>query len=231
MLARPVLLLLALLWGDAAAAQYSHIPPSQDGTGIVYMGREVAQVMGHEGADWLERPEREVEERPATVIEAMQLGPKDVVADIGAGTGYFSIRIARRIPEGQVLAEDIQPEMLDSMHQAIVQAGAGNVKPVLGTTDDPHLPAGSVDKVLMVNSYHEWDKPLEMMQAIVRSLKPDGQVIFVEYRGEDSSVPIKPLHKMTVAQLSTEMEAVGLHLVRRSEDLPWQHILVFARRP
>jgi ubiquinone/menaquinone biosynthesis C-methylase UbiE len=227
---RAALAAFALLLGAAPAfAQYTDIPRSDDGIGKVYMGREIAHVMGHEGADWLERPERITEEQPDRVIDAMQLKPTDTVADIGAGTGYFSIRIARKVPQGQVIGEDIQPEMIDLMKANITQAGLGNVHPLLGTTEDPHLPPGSVDKVLMVDAYHEFDMPKEMMQGIVRGLKPDGQVVFVEYRGEDPAVPILPHHKMTVAQLSAEMSAVGLHLVRDYEDLPWQHVLFYGR--
>jgi ubiquinone/menaquinone biosynthesis C-methylase UbiE len=227
---RGALAAFALMLGAAPAfAQYTDIPRSDDGIGKVYMGREIAHVMGHEGADWLERPERITEEQPDRVIDAMQLKPTDVVADIGAGTGYFSIRIARKVPQGSVIGEDIQPEMIDFMKANIAQAGLGNVHPLLGTTEDPHLPPGSVDKVLMVDAYHEFDMPKEMMQGIVRGLKPDGQVVFVEYRGEDPAVPILPHHKMTVAQLSAEMSAVGLHLVRSYEDLPWQHVLFYRR--
>jgi ubiquinone/menaquinone biosynthesis C-methylase UbiE len=221
-------LLLALCAG-AAAAQYAHVPPSADGAGIVYMGREIAQVMGHEGADWLNRPERIEEEQPDRVVDAMQIRPTDTVADIGAGTGYFSIRLARKATEGKVLAEDIQPEMIALARENIRKAGLSNITPILGTTDDPHLPPGSIDKVLLVDAYHEFDKPREMMEGIVRSLKPDGEVVFVEYRGEDPDVPIKPHHKMTVAQLTAEMAAVGLHLVRRYEELPWQHVLIYGR--
>ncbi len=221
-------LLLALSAG-AAEAQYSHVPPSPDGTGIVYMGREIAQVMGHQGADWLTRPERVQEEQPDRAVDAMEIRPTDTVADIGAGTGYFSIRLARKATEGTVLAEDIQPEMIALMKDNMRRAGVTNITPVLGTTDDPRLTPGSVDKVLLVDAYHEFDKPREMMEGIVKSLKPDGEVVFLEYRGEDPAVPIKPHHKMTVAQLSAEMAAVGLRLVRRDEDLPWQHVLVYGR--
>jgi ubiquinone/menaquinone biosynthesis C-methylase UbiE len=227
---RVALAAFALLIGAAPAfAQYTDIPRSQDGIGKVYMGREIAHVMGHEGADWLERPERVSEEQPDRVIDAMQLKPTDVVADIGAGTGYFSIRIARKVPQGQVIGEDIQPEMIALMKENIANAGLSNVHPLLGTTEDPHLPPRSVDKVLMVDAYHEFDMPKEMMLGIIKGLKPDGQVVFVEYRGEDPSVPILPHHKMTIAQLSAEMNAVGLHLVRQYEDLPWQHVLFYGR--
>jgi ubiquinone/menaquinone biosynthesis C-methylase UbiE len=222
-------LCFALLIAGPALAQYSNIPASDDGIGKLYMGREIAHVMGHEGADWLERPERIIQEEPDTVIAAMELKPTDMVADIGAGTGYFSIRIARKVPQGGVIGEDIQPEMIALMKANIAKAGIGNVHPLLGTTSDPNLPAGQVDKVIMVDAYHEFDRPLEMMQGIVKGLKPDGQVVFVEYRGEDASVPILPHHKMTVAQLSAEMGAVGLHLIRNNEDLPWQHVLIYGR--
>jgi ubiquinone/menaquinone biosynthesis C-methylase UbiE len=221
--------LLVALSAVAAPAQYTHVPPSPDGTGIVYMGREIAQVMGHEGADWLERPERKEEEQPDRVIDIMQLRPTDVVADIGAGTGYFSLRIARRLPQGKVIGEDIQPEMIALMKAAIASAHADNVEPLLGATDDPMLPAGGADKVLLVDAYHEFDQPRAMIEGILRGLKPDGEIVFVEYRGEDPAVPIKALHKMTVAQLSLEMVAVGLHLKRRDESLPWQHVLIYGR--
>jgi len=221
--------LALLLLAAPALAQYSEIPRSDDGIGKVYMGREIAHVMGHEGADWLERPERISEEQPDRVVDAMQLKPTDTVADIGAGTGYFSIRIARKVPQGQVIGEDIQPEMIALMKENVTKAGLSNVHPLLGTTENPNLPPGSVDKVLMVDAYHEFDMPKEMMQGIVKGLKPDGQVVFVEYRGEDPAVPILPHHKMTVAQLSAEMGAVGLHLVRQYEELPWQHVLFYGR--
>jgi ubiquinone/menaquinone biosynthesis C-methylase UbiE len=224
-----VLAFLAALWAAGAVAQYSHIPASDDGTGIVYMGREIAQVMGHEGADWLERPERLTQEQPDKVIDAMQLRPTDTVADIGAGTGYFSVRMARRVPQGTVVAEDIQPEMIQLLQDNMRTAGAANIKTVLGTTSDPHLPPDSIDKALLVDTYHEFDQPKEMIQGVIKGLKPDGQIVFVEYRGEDPDVPIKPHHKMTEAQLTAEMNAVGLHLVRRFEELPWQHVLIYGR--
>jgi ubiquinone/menaquinone biosynthesis C-methylase UbiE len=208
---------------------YTTTRPSADGIGKVYMGREIAQVMGHLAADWLERPEREREERPRKAIEMMDLRPTDVVADVGAGSGYFSFRMAARVPKGKVLAVDIQPEMLDLIRKTAKEKGVTNVEPVLGKIDDPMLPAGAVDVALMVDAYHEFDHPREMMLGIVRSLKPGGRVIDLEYRGEDPDVPIKPHHKMTEAQAVREMEAVGLKHVRTLHDLPQQHFLVFEK--
>ena len=208
---------------------YQSVAPSSDGIGKVYLGREIAQVMGHEGADWLERPQREKEERPAVLVDAMELRPTDVVADIGAGTGYFSFRIAHKVPQGKVLAEDIQQEMLDLTNAKAKQLGVKNVQTVLGTESDPKLPAGGVDVVLMVDAYHEFSQPREMMEAIVKSLKPGGRVVQVEYRGEDPAVRIKPHHKMTEAQAIKEQAAVGLKHVATKEDLPQQHILIFQK--
>jgi len=212
-----------------AKSFYETRPGSSDGIGKWYMGREIAQVMGHQGAAWLERPEREAEEQPAKLIELMNLRPTDVVADIGAGTGYFSFRIAPKVPRGKMLAVDIQPEMLDLLKKAARQRRVKNVEPVLGKVDDPNLPDSSVDAALLVDAYHEFDHPREMMEAIVRALKPGGRVVQVEYRGEDPDVPIKPLHKMTEAQAKKEMGAVGLEHVKTYEDLPRQHVMIFRK--
>jgi len=216
--------------GPATQPIYTTTRPSYDGIGKVYMGREIAQVMGHAGADWLERDDREHEEAPSKAIALMELLPSDVVADIGAGTGYFSFRIALRVPRGRVLAEDIDPDMIRDMQTTIRKNGVGNVTPVLGTVEDPKLPHGAVDVVLMVDAYHEFDHPREMMEAIVKSLRPGGRVIDLEYRGEDPLVMIKPHHKMTEAQAIKEMSAVGLRHLKTVEDLPQQHFMVF-RKP
>jgi SAM-dependent methyltransferase len=214
---------------EAPPNVYEQRRPSVDGIGKFYMGREIARVMGHEGADWLERPEREREERPQKLLKLMDLKPTDVVADVGAGTGYYSFRIAPLVPKGKVLAEDIQPEMLDLMRAAAKQRGITNVEPVLGTITDPKLPEAGVDAVLLVDAYHEFDHPREMMLAIRKSLKPDGRLVLVEFRGEDPDVPIKALHKMTEAQAKKEMAAAGLEHVRTFGDLPWQHVMIFRR--
>ena len=228
-----VLLMLCGIAGaqqPATAPVYSTTRPSPDGIGKVYMGREIARVMSHEGADWLERGTREAEEAPSKAIRMMDLKPTDVVADIGAGTGYFSFRIAPKVPRGRVLAEDIDPDMIKDLAATSLQKGVTNVQPILGTDADPRLPEGAVDVVLMVDAYHEFDHPREMMKAIVKALKPGGRVIDLEYRAEDPDVPIKPHHKMTEAQAKKEMAAVGLEHVKTLHDLPQQHFMIF-RKP
>jgi SAM-dependent methyltransferase len=201
-----------------------------DGIGKCYMGREIAQVMGHLGAAWLDRPERESEEAPGALIRSLGLKPGDVVADVGAGTGYFALRIAPLVPQGKVLAVDVQPEMLQILEHKRREARLRNVQPMLGKPDDPRLPPGSVDLVLMVDVYHEFAYPREMMQGIVRALRPGGRVALVEYRAEDPHVPIRPSHKMSQAQAKAEMAAVGLTWVQTLDVLPWQHLMFFERR-
>ena len=199
-----------------------------EGTGKFYMDREIAQVMGHQWAEWLERPQREDEEQPALLIERLQLKPGEVVADIGSGTGYFTRRLAKGVgPDGQVFAVDIQPQMLDLLRTNLATLGITNVVPTRGNAISPRLPDASVDLVLMVDVYHEFDFPFEMMTGICRALKPGGRVVFVEYRLEDPAVPIKLLHKMTVAQVKKEMSAMPLAWVATIEVLPRQHIIVF----
>ena len=208
---------------------YTYGNASRDGTGKVYLGREISQVMGHLGAAWLERPERERIELPERAVDSLRLAPDDVVADIGAGTGYFTFRIAERVPEGGVYAVDIQPEMLDIIDGRADAEGYGNVVAVQGTVDDPNLPDASVDVALIVDAYHEFSHPREMMEGLVRALVPGGRVVLIEYRGEDPSVPIKPLHKMTEAQVRRELEAAGLTWRSTGDFLPSQHFLVFEK--
>ena len=204
----------------------------RDGIGKFYLGREIAQVMGHEAAGWLERSGRQTEEHTEALVPQLHLHPGEVVADIGAGTGYYSRRLAKAVaPTGKVLAEDIQPEMLDLLKRNMARAGITNFVPVLGGPTDPELPAGSVDLVLLVDVYHEFDYPYEMMQAICRALKPGGRVVFVEYRAEDPSIPIKRLHKMSVVQVKKEMALQPLQWSQAIEVLPVQHILVFRKSP
>ena len=217
--------------GQSVTAEdiYALTTPSRDGIGKHYFGREISQVMGHRGAAWLERRSRVAEEHPDAVVKAMALAPDAKVADIGAGTGYFSLRIAPKVPEGRVYAVDIQPEMLAILRKRTERQGIGNVLPVRGKTDDPMLPDETIDAVLMVDAYHEFAYPFEMMRGIVRSLRPGGRVYLVEYRGEDPRIPIKPLHKMTQRQAIKELEAVGLRWRETKDLLPTQHFMVFEK--
>ncbi len=217
---------------DAAAdARYEDGPGTADGTGRRYMGREVARVMSHRGAAWLERDDRALEERPDILLRALDLAPDAVVADLGAGTGYFTFRLADQVPEGRVYAVDIQREMLAIVEARADQEGVANVEPVLGTESDPNLPDASVDVSLLVDSYHEFAYPREMLAAVYRATRPGGRIVLVEYRAEDPSVPIRALHKMTEAQVRREVEAAGFRFVENLDVLPQQHFLVFERRP
>ncbi|RYF73632.1 MAG: class I SAM-dependent methyltransferase [Cytophagaceae bacterium] len=209
---------------------YTKKTPAYDGIGQVYLGREISQVMGHLGAEWLERPERQQEERTDLLLAALDLKPNDVVADIGAGTGYFSFRLARAVPQGKVLAVDIQPEMIEYLNDGKKKENLTNVDPILGTITDPKLPANSVDIALMVDAYHEFSNPREMGIALARSLKPGGRIVLVEYRAEDPNVPIKEHHKMSVMQASREMTALGLKLIKNDSRLPQQHVLIFGKK-
>ena len=202
---------------------------SRDGIGKYYMGREIAQVMGHSGAGWLERRSREAEEQPSKIVNLLNLKPSDVVADIGAGTGYMSFRIAPILTAGKVLAVDIQPEMLDIIEFLKKENKIANVEPILASLTDPNLPPASVDLALMVDAYHEFAYPQEVMQGIVKALKPGGRVVLVEYRGENPLIMIKRLHKMTQKQVRKEMAAVGLVWLETKNLLPQQHLMVFQR--
>lgn len=234
---RRALLILAWTLGAVLASAPAAEPADRyqfrtehdpDGIGKFYLGREIAQVMGHQGADWLDRPERDEEEKPELAIEALKLKAGEHAADIGSGTGYFAWRLARKVgPSGRVYGVDIQPEMLERMTQRLRERGVTNVVGVLGTEQDPKLPTNALDLVLMVDVYHEFAHPYEMMQAIVRSLKPGGRVALVEYRAEDPNVPIKPVHKMTEAQVRKEMAVQSLEWVETIGTLPRQHLIVF----
>jgi ubiquinone/menaquinone biosynthesis C-methylase UbiE len=202
-----------------------------NGTGKFYMGREIAQVMGHQGADWLERPERQDEERPDLAIPALKLKEGDAVADIGAGTGYYTRLLARAVGnKGMVYAVEIQQEMLDLLTNKMASLQITNVKPVLGTVTDPKLSPTSIDLVLLVDVYHEFDHPWEMINAICAALKSGGRIAFVEFRAENPKVPIKTVHKMTESQVKKEMSVQPLDWVETNESLPWQHIILFRKR-
>jgi ubiquinone/menaquinone biosynthesis C-methylase UbiE len=209
---------------------YAYRTPSADGTGKVYLGRQISQVMGHNGAAWLDRASREVEERTDLLIENLPLGDDDVVADIGAGTGYFTERMGCLVPSGRVYAVDIDAAMLELLRARVAAAGLDNVVPVQATVTDPNLPPDTVDLALMVDAYHEFSHPFEVMSALGDALKSGGRLVLVEYRGEDPAVPIKRLHKMTQAQIRREMEAAGLVWESTGDFLPQQHFMVF-RKP
>ena len=226
-----VVALISLASSTLAATDdfYEYGKASRDGIGKYYMGREISHVMGHLGAAWLERPTREREERTDQLLKNLPLAPDSVVADIGAGTGYFTFPMAKQVPEGRVLAVDIQQEMLNMISGRMASEGVSNIQPVLGSERDPGLEPSSVDLILMVDAYHEFAWPREMGDAMARALKPGGRLVLIEYRAEDPSVPIKRLHKMSVKQARREMEAVGLKLERNGRFLPQQHFMVFRR--
>ncbi len=203
----------------------------EGGTGRFYMGREIARVRSHEEvAGWLDRPDRETAEFPGRLVRAMELKPADVVADIGAGTGYYTFRLADEVPHGRVFAVDIQREMLNDIESRAEAEGYRNVQAVVGTTKDPNLPENAINVALIVGSYHEFFYPFEMMTNIYRSLVPGGRLFLVEYRGEDETLPASALHRLTVQQARKEMEIVGLKWVDTRSILPQQHLLIF-RKP
>jgi ubiquinone/menaquinone biosynthesis C-methylase UbiE len=202
-----------------------------NGIGKFYMGREIAQVMGHLAAGWLDRPEREKEEQPARLMELLKVKEGDAVADIGAGTGYFTFRLSPRVgATGKVYAVEIQQEMLDIIAKRMKERGINNIELVLGTEKDPKLPANSLDVILLVDVYHEFDFPYEMAVAMVNALKPGGRLVFVEYRLEDPQVPIKLVHKMSEKQVLKEMQPHPLKWAKTFETLPWQHVIVFEKK-
>jgi len=214
----------------AFAERYTLTAASADGIGKRYMGREIAGVMGWQAAAWLERSEREQEERTDLLLQALGLQPGMVVADIGAGTGYLSRRMARALgPSGRVLAVDVQPQMVTMLQRLAREAAITNIDARLGGEQDVQLPAGSVDLAIMVDVYHELSYPFEVLASIVRSLKANGQVVFVEYKAEDRKVPIKPLHKMSEAQIKREAAVHPLVWQRTVATLPWQHVVVFRK--
>lgn len=209
---------------------YTYTNRSYDGIGKVYMGREISFVMGFAGKDWLERRTRELEEGVSLAIENLPITKESVVADIGAGSGYYTFRIAPKVPQGKVYAVEIQQSALTYLGNKSRELSLNNVIPIMGSETSPNLPENSVDLAIMVDVYHELEYPVEMLQALHKALKPDGKILLIEYRGEDESIPIKPLHKMTERQVRRELEANGFDFIENKDFMPIQHFLVFGKK-
>ena len=211
------------------STNYTYDKPSAGGTGKFYFGREIAQVMGYAGAAWLERSERQQEENTTLAIDKMNLSGNEAVADIGAGSGYYTFRIAAKVPQGKVYAVEIQDEMIRLLNEHKQKEMATNVFVVKGSDTSPNLPPRSVDLAIMVDVYHELEYPHEVLESIRQALKDSGKLLLIEYRGEDSALAIKPLHKTTVAQLNKELGANGFKLLYLGEFLPIQHFLLYSK--
>jgi ubiquinone/menaquinone biosynthesis C-methylase UbiE len=232
------LISLAACAGDApdgsgaadAESRYTYTARNREGIGKFYMGREISHVMGHQGARWLDREERKEEERTDVLLQNLPISPGDSVADIGAGSGYFTLPMASAVaPEGTVYAVDIQPEMLAIIEGRAAAAGADNIELVLADEQTPGLPPASIDLALFVDVYHELEWPFEVMTALIESMKPGGKIVLIEYRAEDPTVPILRLHKMSESQVRAEMAALGLEFVSNANILPRQHFLIFQK--
>ena len=216
---------------QATPPGYISSPASTDGIGKRYMDREISGVMGWQGASWLERDKREREERTDLLLEALALQPGMVIADIGAGTGYLSRRMAPLVmPGGKIIALDLQPEMVNFLQTGVKRSGLSQIEVRLSSVDDIKLPKNSIDMAIMVDVYHELAYPYEVMNSIMQALKPRGRIVFVEYKAEDARVPIKPLHKMSEAQIKREAGIFSLEWERTVSTLPWQHVVVFRKR-
>ncbi len=237
--ARPLLLAglaASLLYWNPSYGQpqnlkdpYTYRKGDPNGIGKWYMGREIAYVMGYQGMGWLERPEREAEEQTSILIENLEIRSEDRIADIGAGSGHHVFLMAPLAAKGMVYAVDIQPEMLEVIERRKKTEGNDNIELIPGDEKSVNLPENSIDKVLMVDVYHEFSYPAEIMASIKKALRPGGKVYLIEYRGEDESIPIKKLHKLTVNQAVKEMKAVGLKLKSNLSNLPRQHCMVFIK--
>jgi SAM-dependent methyltransferase len=209
--------------------KYTYKRGDFNGIGKWYLGREIAYIMGYQGINWLERSEREKEEDVSRLIKNMGININDFIADVGAGSGYHSFKMAPLAEKGLIYAVDIQTEMLDAIEKKKRSTKILNIETILGSEKSINLPKNSVDKILMVDVYHEFSYPIEMIESIKNALKPEGQLFLIEYRGEDSAVPIKKIHKMTEKQSVLEMEAAGLKLKGNIDNLPWQHCMVFEK--
>lgn len=224
-----VLLICTLSITSNAQSRYVNKPGDPNGIDKWYMGRQIAHVMSHFGIEWLERPERELEENSTMLIKNMQLQPGMNVADIGAGSGYHSRLISKLIGNGKVYAVDVEPVMLVYLKQRIEQEKLSNIIPVLGTSTSVSLPNESIDMMLLADVYHEFSHPYEMGQSMYNALKKDGKLVLVEFREEDDAIPIKSIHKMSESQAVKELKAVGFRLEKNIKNLPWQHCMVFKK--
>ena len=210
-------------------SKYTFKNGDYNGIGKWYMGREIAYVMGYQGIGWLERSEREKEENVSKLIKNMKIKSNDVIADIGAGSGYHAFRIASLARNGLVYAVDIQPEMLMAIEKNKQTSKIKNIDTILGTEKSVEIPKNSVDKILMVDVYHEFSFPVEMIASMKNALKSNGELFLIEYRMEDPLVPIKTIHKMSEKQAIKEMEAAGFKLRKNIDNLPWQHCMIFVK--
>lgn len=225
----PFLFLLGTMLSFAQESRYEIKKGAYDGIGKWYMNREISHVMGYQGMSWLERDERETEENTSTLLENMNITKTDDIADIGAGSGYHVFKMADRATAGTIYAVDIQDEMLAAMRDKKGDGKFTNVSLVKGSEKSVNLSPNSVDKVLIVDVYHEMNFPFEMMASIKEAMREDARLYLIEYRGEEPNVPIKKLHKMTEAQAVKEMKALGLVLEENNDNLPWQHCMVFVK--
>jgi len=214
---------------DSIDTKYIYKRGDFNGIGKWYMGREIAYIMGFQGINWLERSEREKEEDVSTLIKNMKIKTNDTIADIGAGSGYHVFKMAPLAENGLVYAVDIQPEMVETIELKKRSKRMSNIETVLGSEKSINLPKNSLDKILLVDVYHEFSYPIELVKSIKNALKPNGQLFLIEYRGEDLTVPIKKIHKMTEKQSIKEMEAAGFRLKENIDNLPWQHCMIFEK--
>lgn len=228
---RFTLLFFALLQTADLAAQerYTLKPGDPNGISKWYMGRQIAQVMSHFGIDWLERQEREQEENTTQLLKNLAIQPGMVIADIGAGSGYHSTLLSKMVGNGKVYAVDVEREMIAYLNERIKREGKKNIIPVLGSEKQVSLPANSMDMMLLVDVYHEFSFPYEMARSMLEALKPGGKLVLVEFRAEDSNVPIKTIHKMSQPQAVKEFKAAGFSFEKNISNLPWQHCLIFRK--
>jgi protein-L-isoaspartate O-methyltransferase len=231
-----ILFFCAMIVASASAAEpavnlvYGKVEKNNGGSGKTFAGREIASVMSWHGAGWLERAERKTEERPDLLLQALEPKPGMVIADIGTGSGYYARQLATRVgTNGKVFAVDVQPQMLDILNKQIQAMGIKNITPVLSTERDVNLAKDSIDLAIMVDVYHELQYPIEVMTSLIKALKPDGQLVLVEFRAEDPNVPINAHHKMSQAQIKKEAALLGLTWVKTISTLPWQHVVILRK--